>query len=282
MPRPSSRTTMRAPRRAAPAAVARSGRVSSIDSATCPPAGVNLIAFDSRFQITCCRREGSPRNPAGSVADRHLERGFPWRRRSAGPPRPPRAPRAEIDRLGLETQLAGDDARDVEDVLDQHRLRLGVALDRLERLARLLGREVARAQHAGPSDHRRQRRAQLVRQRGQELVLGAVGGLGLLARLPLALDHARVLVLDALLGLDVGGGDDPADHGAGVVALGDGAPHVPAERAVAGAAQPTLRVERLAARERRGPGLPHARKIVGVDQRAPASTRPSDDSDEPE
>jgi hypothetical protein len=25
-----------------------------------PPLGVNLIAFDNRFQITCCRRTGSP------------------------------------------------------------------------------------------------------------------------------------------------------------------------------------------------------------------------------
>jgi hypothetical protein len=29
-------------------------------TATRPPRGVNLIAFDSRFQMTCCRRLGSP------------------------------------------------------------------------------------------------------------------------------------------------------------------------------------------------------------------------------
>ena len=29
-------------------------------STPCPPSGVNLIAFESRFQKTCCRRSGSP------------------------------------------------------------------------------------------------------------------------------------------------------------------------------------------------------------------------------
>ncbi len=66
MPRPSSRTTMRASPEH-PRWLPGDARSSSTDKATCPPAGVNLIAFDSRFQITCCSRDGSPRNPAGRV-----------------------------------------------------------------------------------------------------------------------------------------------------------------------------------------------------------------------
>ena len=50
----------------------RSRRAPSIrDEAisTRPPAGVNLTAFDSRFQMTCCRRSASPATASG-VADR--------------------------------------------------------------------------------------------------------------------------------------------------------------------------------------------------------------------
>jgi hypothetical protein len=53
-------------------------RVDALAAETCtrPPFGVNLIALDSRFQITCCRRLGSPETgPArGSrtVSSRHV------------------------------------------------------------------------------------------------------------------------------------------------------------------------------------------------------------------
>ena len=50
MPSPLSRTTMRMP----------SSRVPSTVTVTVPLSGVNLIALDRRFQITCCRRSGSP------------------------------------------------------------------------------------------------------------------------------------------------------------------------------------------------------------------------------
>ena len=75
-------------------------------------------------------------------------------------PRPPgastRPPRAtigrEVDGAQLEPQLAGDDARDVEQVFDQLRLRLRVALDDLERaIASLPGRQLRRRAAAASS-----------------------------------------------------------------------------------------------------------------------------------
>ena len=53
MPMPVSRTSMRNP----------SGAVRR--TATEPPAGVNFTALETTFQITCCRRSGSPDVTAG-------------------------------------------------------------------------------------------------------------------------------------------------------------------------------------------------------------------------
>jgi hypothetical protein len=49
MPMPVSVTTI---------SIVPSRRVSAIPAR--PPGGVNFTAFASRFQITCCRRAGSP------------------------------------------------------------------------------------------------------------------------------------------------------------------------------------------------------------------------------
>ena len=81
----------------------------------------------------------------------------------------------EVDRRDVEPQLAGDDARDVEEVLDEAHLRAGVALDAAERaLARLRRSSGAARRICEPAEDRVERRAQLVRQRGEELVLEAV------------------------------------------------------------------------------------------------------------
>ena len=45
---------------------------------------------------------------------------------------------AEIDRLDIQPNLAGNRPRHVEQIVDQLRLRLGVALDRLDRAAALI------------------------------------------------------------------------------------------------------------------------------------------------
>jgi hypothetical protein len=88
----------------------------------------------------------------------------------------------ELDRADVEAHLAGADARQVEQVVDQLHLHVGVAHDRVHRpLHDRRVRELAALQHARPAEDGIERRAQLVRQDGQELLLGAVGGLGALA-----------------------------------------------------------------------------------------------------
>jgi hypothetical protein len=68
-----------------------------------------------------------------------------------------------VERRHVELELAGDDARDVEQLVDELPLQPRVALDHVERLLALAGADPAGAQHAGPPEDRRQRRAQLVR-----------------------------------------------------------------------------------------------------------------------
>ena len=83
---------------------------------------------------------------------------------------------AEVYGLPLDAELARDDARDVEQVVHEPRLKARVALDGVEPLRehlRVGGR--ARAQEVDPPEHGRQRRPQLVREGGEEDVLHAVG-----------------------------------------------------------------------------------------------------------
>jgi len=68
----------------------------------------------------------------------------------------------QVDRLHLETQVAGHAASDVENVVDDLRLRLGVALDGLDRPRRALVVELPGGQHPRPSEDRRERRPQFV------------------------------------------------------------------------------------------------------------------------
>ena len=98
----------------------------------------------------------------------------------------------QIHLANVEQQLAAGDARDVEQVLDQPRLRVRIAIDALERVLDFLGGQLAAAQQVDPADDRVERRAQLVRQRGEELVLQAIG-------LLLAIEQLGAL---ALRGLD--------------------------------------------------------------------------------
>src|SRR5438067_753978 len=94
--------------------------------------------------------------------------------------------RRQVDGRQLETQLAGDDARDLEEVLDEASLELRVALDHLERAGPGFRLEPAGAQEARPDEDGAERRPQLVRERGEELVLRAVRELRLGTRRLLA------------------------------------------------------------------------------------------------
>ena len=95
----------------------------------------------------------------------------------------------DVDHPHLEPELAADRARHVEQVVDQPRLRVRVALDRCERALLLRLRHLLRAEDARPAVDRRQRRAQLVRDGHQELVLQVARFFGRLARLLLALER---------------------------------------------------------------------------------------------
>lgn len=115
-------------------------------------------------------------------------------------------------------QGARDDARHVEEVLDQARLQHGVALDHLEG-SRGGGRvELLGPQYPGPPEHRGQRRAQLVRQDCHELVLGPGRRLRLGAHGPLPGQQRSSLALDALSLGDVPRNPGHADNLAGGVA----------------------------------------------------------------
>ena len=101
----------------------------------------------------------------------------------------------KLHRLHVEPDLAGDDSRNVEHVLDDLRQRRGIAFDGLDRLVSLVRRNDTRAQEAGVSEDRVQRRPQFVRQAGQEVVLDSAGLLD--ARV-----QARVLQRDRRPGRD--------------------------------------------------------------------------------
>ena len=97
-----------------------------------PPSGVNLTAFDSRFHsdllqprrigehvdVRTCQRVSTRRMPLASAAGRMLlERGLERRH--------------QRQRLELELQLAGRHPRHVDEIVDELRLGLGVAIDQL-------------------------------------------------------------------------------------------------------------------------------------------------------
>ena len=69
----------------------------------------------------------------------------------------------ELQPLDVEAEVAGDDAGDVEQVLDELGLDLGVPLDGREPFLQVLGVDLAGAEDLGPAEDGVERRAQLVR-----------------------------------------------------------------------------------------------------------------------
>src|SRR5439155_1621453 len=109
-----------------------------------------------------------------------------------------------IDLSAFNPQLARDDARDVEEILDQLRKEFRVPLDHLKPSCgadRILESD---PQHAGPSEHRRERRAQLVRDHRQEMVLRLV-------RLPQLAPRLLQVAHDPFVGAHVAQDPDGAD-----------------------------------------------------------------------
>jgi hypothetical protein len=111
--------------------------------------------------------------------------------------------RGEVDVGDAQSQLSGDDAGDLEQVLDETRLRARVAFDALQ-CTRLRGLVHGRgAEHPRPPEHRVQWRAQLVGERREEFVLQPVGiSLPFQRRDAFAFDAAALLdfALELLVG----------------------------------------------------------------------------------
>ena len=106
--------------------------------------------------------------------------------------------RGEIDAFPVQQDLALRDARHFHQVVHQPRQVLGLPVDHLARLFQLARQRPEHAHHRGRIADRRERVAQLVRQRGEEFVLAAVG-------------FAQRL-LGFALGRDVGVGAEPLHH----------------------------------------------------------------------
>ena len=112
--------------------------------------------------------------------------------------------RRQVDRFHLEPDVAGHAARHVEDVVDQLRLRLGIAFDRLDRAPGLLLIQLSADQHPRPAEDGAERCAQLVRNGREEFVLQAVEIVGL-AEQPRVLNRERHPPREILDQRDVGG-----------------------------------------------------------------------------
>ena len=108
----------------------------------------------------------------------------------------------QIGRRALQVHLALNDPRDVQQIVDQPRFEPRVAHDGRQHGARARRQRGVGQQRGRPHQHRRQGRAQLVAQHGDELILGLAG-------LVRALDGlAQRLLLDLLVGARV-----HVDHG---------------------------------------------------------------------
>ncbi len=127
--------------------------------------------------------------------------------------------------LHFQPHLAGGDAAHVEQILDQLGLGAGVALDGLQATLYVGQLAAAPPQHLGPAQDGCQRRAQLVRQGGQELVLEAAGAFGFGAGAAFAVEQDLALLGRALGGRvqagvvdgDGGLGRDAADDAFGAL-----------------------------------------------------------------
>ena len=100
--------------------------------------------------------------------------------------------------LQAQRELAADDPRDVQDVGDELCLRLGVVLDDTRGTLDRGLVALPDLQDVRPAEDRVQRRAQLVRERREELVLQPVHRLRVEAGALFPLEELRALRLDAL------------------------------------------------------------------------------------
>ena len=139
------------------------------------------MALESRFQTTCCIRAAShdAALAAGSSSVRSVMSFACAAERTTSIPS--RMTVAQLAGTDLQAQLAGNDARHVQHVVDELHHRPGIAIDDVEALVQLrVAAPALRAasQDVHPADDRAQGRAHLVRERGQEHILGEIGLVG--------------------------------------------------------------------------------------------------------
>ena len=166
-------------------------------SVTRPCSGVNLMALLSRFQTTCCMRAGSHMIAcAPSMSHSSLIRlaSAAGRTESTAASRIERTLTARNSSRSFPVMIREMSSRSSMSWACSRVLRSMISIAR--RAGRLV--QVTARQQARPAEDRVERRAQLVRQRGQELVLRAVGGLGLQPRLLLALEELTTFFLGAV------------------------------------------------------------------------------------
>ena len=84
--------------------------------------------------------------------------------------------RVERERSDVQSKLARDRARDIEEILDDPLLQLGIPLDRAQGTFPRRGIEVSLAEQQRPAEDRHEGSPELVGHDGEELVLGPVGG----------------------------------------------------------------------------------------------------------
>ena len=98
-------------------------------------------------------------------------------------------------------------------VVDDVRLHPGASLDGVDRVRQRLGRDGLGLKDARPPEHRVERRSQLVRDDGQELVLGVTCGLGKGTGISLALQKLVAFGLGLLAIAQVHGAEDARAFG---------------------------------------------------------------------
>ena len=173
-----------------------------------------------------------------------------------------------VDGPGLQPELTAADPGHVEQVVDQPGLEVDVAADHPEHRAIVLRRGRVVEHRGDGGEHRRQRSAQLVAEDGEELVLGAIGGVGGVLR---GLEVALGLLPPRDVEPDADDADRPAER-----ITEDPAPAVdPGRHAVRGD-DPELDLEFVVTGQRTVDRGAEGRPIVGVDQLEEASEGPAE------
>ena len=186
-----------------------------------PPGGVNLTALDEEIPDDLLEAVGIAHGGFADVFEIGLERdslgfggvaddidgGVDDGAKIAGP--------------DIELELAGDDAGDVEDFVNELGLDFGVAVDDFDAFADIFGRGIGGFEDAGPADDGVEGGADFVGKGGEEEVLGAAGGFGLAAECGFAGEEGFAFALEGLALGDVA--DAALDDFAGVfiVEVGD-------------------------------------------------------------